>query len=147
MQLSGSKLEMEVEQEVAGRVLQAISCPRRTVRGEQLPNVLATLNHHILFQVLHNAAKKLSMHFHLNRLAPGAVQSRDPQVLLTFKDSEFLWSFPEKESEEKKKHEDLRNRFELLFERLLPYSNKEVSCSACPICALLHAINYVFSGL
>jgi hypothetical protein len=113
-----------------------------TVRQNQLPSVSAKPSHSL--QVLHNAAKKLGVHFHLNILAPGAVQSSDPQIVIFFKDSEFSWSFPEKESDEKKKHEDLRNRFEQLFERLLPYSNKEVSCRAYSICALPHASNLVF---
>lgn len=109
------------------------------VRPSRLPKTLANMNIHTLFQVLLNAAKKLGVHFHFNELLPGVIQSSDPHVLLSFEGSEFSWTLLDKKSEESEKHEDLRNRFKQLFERLLPYSNKEVSYRACPICIFLRS--------
>ena len=81
------------------------------------------------FQVLENAAKYLSVFFHFC-LLPGAARSSDPHVLLKYStsDSKFEFAFPPIVLDEEQSHGKLRKQFEQLFERLLPHSNKEVSC-------------------
>jgi hypothetical protein len=104
----------------------------QTVRCSDCAIILASLNDDFILQVLENAAKHLSVYFHFC-LLPGAARSNDPHVLLTY--SKPNWKFecsplPRIEVDEEKKHGSLRILFEQLFERLLPYSNKEVT-SAC----------------
>ena len=104
----------------------------QAVRYTDCSIIEASLNDDVTFQVLENAAKHLSVYFHFC-LLPGAARSNDPHVLLSY--SKPNWKFeysnppPRNEVGEEEKLGSLRKLFEQLFERLLPYSNKEVTCA------------------
>jgi hypothetical protein len=78
-----------------------------------------------LLQVVASAAKHLGVQF-LFRALPGARQSSDPHVVLTYSNSKFEWRIPEVDVVEEKEHRHVKTQFDQLFDRLLPFSNKEV---------------------